>query len=866
LLGLQFNTARVLIPIEMAVAVTLESADAAVATADPGLAPATESASLEDAEDVGLDKSVNPSSYRFQGQRYSTEGAFIEAAKGNFRASVQDANDDDKLLEIARKLFLEFAKEHDDGTTKLKLPEMAGLVKSVAAEVGMNPKDIGSPAFLFYRYDFGGDDALDEEEAMQMVAAMLRHHKEKMSPPKPGQPKLMSLPFKNLEEVFVLGKKVGQGGQGSVYLAMDKATKIERVVKMFTKANANAPIGDIKDEFRLLKTLDHPKIQRIYDIFEDRANVYMISEPYNGGDLESLVPRATAAGVRVTNRWLGRILLQVVQGVAYLHSRHVMHCDLKEPNAMITNRDQMDEPSIVVIDFGLADMMTTKKRRCAGTPGYIPPEVWTNELWTPKGDVFCLGVMIYQMFAGERCFQGSTIAGVRNKTLHGKPDMECVNKYTNLPSLVTAMLNKSFKHRPTCAKVLEEPFFNGLTDCQEQDVPEDVIKSLCRVGRKSEVGSAILADIADMQNLSQLKEINQAFTAMDTDNSGIITEAEARAKLSGSLPAEKVEGVINALLGDDGKIAYTEFCGQMLFMAEADMDQVLWREFEMLDKNGSGYLCEEEVAALLQRPALASLLGGQKLVAANLMQLMDKDSNGQISFEEFLATLHGDRDSNANVAAAGPAATAGAPTGQKIAVAEAPAGIETRLVETQKPAQVCEPEVAVTWKNNKMTMYGTRAMMEDSSFKNVMIDCFGTSVCCWWMPLVFFLAAANVTDAGCEVGLDIWLRLCGIFLFAAIPGCHCVYYVFGRCKAPMCFKISRKVMWTAPLIFIGYSFSGFGIYAVVSEDKCLKTNWSGVQPITLVLAWAIIGSVLGCWMIFCGLYARSIVNAQVAPA
>ena len=94
------------------------------------------------------------------------------------------------------------------------------------------------------------------------------------------------------------------------------------------------------------------------------------------------------------------------------------------------------------------------------------------------------------------------------------------------------MLDKSFQKRPSAAKVLEAPFFTSLQESQEQDIPVDVVRILCRVGRKSEVQAAILADIADMQNLSGLKDINEAFMAMDADNSGIITEDEAGLELN----------------------------------------------------------------------------------------------------------------------------------------------------------------------------------------------------------------------------------------------------------------------------------------------------------------------------------------------
>ena len=63
-------------------------------------------------------------------------------------------------------------------------------------------------------------------------------------------------------------RKLGQGGQGAVYLAADRVSQQKRVVKFYDKGCANAPVEDIVDEFKLLTALDHPKIARVYDVFQ----------------------------------------------------------------------------------------------------------------------------------------------------------------------------------------------------------------------------------------------------------------------------------------------------------------------------------------------------------------------------------------------------------------------------------------------------------------------------------------------------------------------------------------------------------------------------------------------------------------------
>ncbi|CAK8985216.1 Putative cysteine-rich receptor-like protein kinase 30 (Cysteine-rich RLK30) [Durusdinium trenchii] len=68
-----------------------------------------------------------------------------------------------------------------------------------------------------------------------------------------------------------------------------------------------------------------------------------------------------------------------------------MHCDIKEPNVMISRDADWNEPNVVVIDFGLARDFKKGSTGVMGTPGYMPPEVWTHGVWTIFGDVFSLG-------------------------------------------------------------------------------------------------------------------------------------------------------------------------------------------------------------------------------------------------------------------------------------------------------------------------------------------------------------------------------------------------------------------------------------------------------------------------------------------
>eukprot|EP00443_Scrippsiella_acuminata_P066600 CAMPEP_0115467942 /NCGR_PEP_ID=MMETSP0271-20121206/50694_1 /TAXON_ID=71861 /ORGANISM="Scrippsiella trochoidea, Strain CCMP3099" /LENGTH=255 /DNA_ID=CAMNT_0002894965 /DNA_START=23 /DNA_END=787 /DNA_ORIENTATION=+ len=242
---------------------------------------------------------------------------------------------------------------------------------------------------------------------------------------------MMELSYKELSEHYRLGDKVGRGGQGSVFLATELSTQVDRVVKIFEKSNVNAPVDEIKEEFKMLRTL----ATLGSSVFEDRMNVYLISEPYYGGHLGHLIENAWGEGVFVSIGYLARALHQVMQGVAYLHSNYITHCDLKESNVMVASADNLREPSLVVIDFGLAHFFT-QRGQGGGTPGYMP--------------------------AADASRVGGDEA-VRKNTLNVMPDFDAIlsswPRCRDLLPLVEAMLQKDPRKRPTAKQCMEHNFF-----------------------------------------------------------------------------------------------------------------------------------------------------------------------------------------------------------------------------------------------------------------------------------------------------------------------------------------------------------------------------------------------------------------------
>merc|ERR1712032_1684645 len=93
-------------------------------------------------------------------------------------------------------------------------------------------------------------------------------------------------------------------------------------------------------------------------------------------------------------------------GLLQLHMHAIIHGDLKEANIML-RVDDLRQPDVVLIDFGLAPEFLYDKETMRGTPGYIPPETWRSHKWAPRGDCFSMGVTMFQLLSGcPRAFAG----------------------------------------------------------------------------------------------------------------------------------------------------------------------------------------------------------------------------------------------------------------------------------------------------------------------------------------------------------------------------------------------------------------------------------------------------------------------------
>jgi predicted Ser/Thr protein kinase len=194
-------------------------------------------------------------------------------------------------------------------------------------------------------------------------------------------------------------ERVGKGGMGEVYHADDLALDHPVALKLVPERLTRDPerLKGLKSEVRISRQISHPNVCRVYDITET-GGLWLLSMEYiRGEDLRSLLQRIG----RLPADKAAQIARQLASGLAAAHEKGVLHRDLKPANVMLDERGHAR-----IMDFGLAAVAGTigAEEIQTGTPAYMAPEQRAGREVTERGDIYSLGLVLYELFTGRRAF------------------------------------------------------------------------------------------------------------------------------------------------------------------------------------------------------------------------------------------------------------------------------------------------------------------------------------------------------------------------------------------------------------------------------------------------------------------------------
>jgi tetratricopeptide (TPR) repeat protein/energy-coupling factor transporter ATP-binding protein EcfA2 len=240
--------------------------------------------------------------------------------------------------------------------------------------------------------------------------------------------------------------QLGMGGMGVVYRAVDRLTGQVVALKKVTELHAMPDLaGDtnfrltLAQEFKTLASLRHPHIISVLDYgFDDEFQPYYTMELVEDAQtvLEATQSRPLVFKIN--------LLLQILQALTYLHRRGILHLDLKPANLLVA------EGVAKVVDFGLAitrQYEPPESDMVAGTLTYIAPEVLQGHPSTESADLYAVGVLAYEMFAGQHPFYTLDITRMIDNILMHEPDMSRLSVSPALAQVIGRLLSKAPEHR-----------------------------------------------------------------------------------------------------------------------------------------------------------------------------------------------------------------------------------------------------------------------------------------------------------------------------------------------------------------------------------------------------------------------------------
>jgi serine/threonine protein kinase len=194
-----------------------------------------------------------------------------------------------------------------------------------------------------------------------------------------------------------------------VYLAARERDGMPVVLKVLHASGkaASEHLSRFSQEYALLSRIEHPNVIRIYDQGFTDDHAYIAMEYFEQGDLRAEI------GSGMSRQRVVAIIAQIARALDVIHASGIIHRDLKPENIM-----RRPDGSVALADFGIAksmlqadNMALTPSRHgdVVGTPYYLSPEQATGQAITPSSDLYSLGVMMFEMLAGERPFRAESL-------------------------------------------------------------------------------------------------------------------------------------------------------------------------------------------------------------------------------------------------------------------------------------------------------------------------------------------------------------------------------------------------------------------------------------------------------------------------
>src|SRR5688572_12644404 len=266
---------------------------------------------------------------------------------------------------------------------------------------------------------------------------------------------------------YWLGARLGSGGFGTVYAAVDERLDRDVAVKVIPAGGGSSPERASREALAAAR-LDHPGIVAVFDAGEDGDARYLVSELVRGRTLDTL-----AAAGELSDRDVLRVGLALADALEHAHGRGVIHRDVKPQNVIVPDRPRSARSAAKLTDFGVAhlagDAPLTRTGDVVGTLAYMAPEQAEGHRIDERADLYSLALVLYEGLSGVNPVRGGTPAATARKLGTALPPLQ--RKRKDLPAELCAALDRALSPRPEDRGTLDElagELAEALTDVSDE--------------------------------------------------------------------------------------------------------------------------------------------------------------------------------------------------------------------------------------------------------------------------------------------------------------------------------------------------------------------------------------------------------------
>jgi calcium-dependent protein kinase len=463
----------------------------------------------------------------------------------------------------------------------------------------------------------------------------------------------------DITQFYEVQKKIGEGAYGKIYKVRNKQSGDIRAMKQVTKTKIQ-DMGKFQDEIKILSTVDHPNIVRLFEVIEDDKYYNLIQELCTGGELLTRAQKN-----QLKEKDIARIFYQIMSGVAYIHGIGIVHRDLKLENVLFST----EEPNspIKIIDFGFSVFMgknneMSKEKESesqdpkkggfkrlkskVGTLYYISPEIIKGN-YDEKCDIWACGVILYILLAGYPPFTGNTDKEVYNLITSLKYDFDKerwknISKYAK--ELIKNMLTPA-KNRYTAKQVLASKWFEVKLKENFEDNINNILdyRRINKYKNYNKLKKAILTFIASRLSSEESSQLRNVFFNMDEDKNGYISFEDFRKYIINEYDVDDLieneeelkKGFYGVDIDHNNQIDYTEFLAANLDEKIFLKTEKLKEAFRIFDINDSGAIKRDDIIRVLKLDKLEN----KNEIADKIIEENDFDKDGKINFGDFVKIM-----------------------------------------------------------------------------------------------------------------------------------------------------------------------------------------------------------------------------------